>query len=457
MQCPTALFDDLEILKGLTGPKLGKAKPHPDSMLKVADPDPYLEDYRYAVDWLNSNNTSKATFDSYRRDVDRLMLWMWFVRPSEDPKNRVPALFKDLHRSDIEAFVEFCKNPPMAWRGTETKRRFLKIGGERIPNPEWRPFVARVAKQTRLRAITATREGEEASQRAFEEAQPDVSNYELKPASIKVMYACLGSLWKHLISTEYVDRDPVALVKSKKKKGGNKDTLINIKKERARKRLNAEQIQACLKAIDNMAPDLSDDEYARNRFLLVCITGLYLRVSEVASKDYPTHANFSTQVHQVDGNRVRSWWFDTKGKGDKNRSIPVPESVLRELARYRLTQGLPAQPNGEQSPLFPKARGQGGLTSTRHVREILQRIFNGAYEILMAQKMVEDANALQSCTVHWLRHTGISEDARNRPMNHVQDAAGHGSMDTTLLYVHSDLVEQYLSSNQSDLWKGLNE
>lgn len=39
----------------------------------------------------------------------------------------------------------------------------------------------------------------------------------------------------------------------------------------------------------------------------------------------------------------------------------------------------------------------------------------------------EEANVLKTETVHWLRHTGISEDVKHRPREHVRDAAGHSS------------------------------
>ncbi len=36
-----------------------------------------------------------------------------------------------------------------------------------------------------------------------------------------------------------------------------------------------------------------------------------------------------------------------------------------------------------------------------------------------------DAAELKEATVHWLLHTGISEDVQNRPREHVRDYAGH--------------------------------
>jgi len=38
--------------------------------------------------------------------------------------------------------------------------------------------------------------------------------------------------------------------------------------------------------------------------------------------------------------------------------------------------------------------------------------------------MESDADNLQSATVHWIRHTGISDDVKKRPKEHVRDDAG---------------------------------
>lgn len=59
-----------------------------------------------------------------------------------------------------------------------------------------------------------------------------------------------------------------------------------------------------------------------------------------------------------------------------------------------------------------------------------------------------DAIVLKSATVHWLRHTGISEDVKFRPREHVRDAAGHASMATTDRYFDSDLRERHESGRK---------
>ncbi len=55
--------------------------------------------------------------------------------------------------------------------------------------------------------------------------------------------------------------------------------------------------------------------------------------------------------------------------------------------------------------------------------------------------------------VHWLRHTGISDDInkRGRPIAHVRDDAGHSSSSTTDRYNDIELKDRYQSAKQKKL------
>jgi hypothetical protein len=72
---------------------------------------------------------------------------------------------------------------------------------------------------------------------------------------------------------------------------------------------------------------------------------------------------------------------------------------------------------------------------------------------LREDKFYSDADALESATVHWLRHTGISDDInkRGRPIAHVRDDAGHSSSAITDRYNDIELKERYKSAKQKKL------
>ena len=174
---------------------------------------------------------------------------------------------------------------------------------------------------------------------------------------------------------------------------------------------------------------------------------MYLRVSELVAdeRSNPTMGDFRKDQ---DGN----WWFHVTGKGNKDRTIVVSNEMLESLRRYRASMNLPPLPAaGEKTVLLRKTRGHGPISSTRQVRRIVQDCFDAAFERMKEQGLEDDANDLRTATVHWLRHTGISEDVKTRPREHVRDDAGHATMATTDRYIESDRRERHMSGKKKPL------
>ena len=149
-----------------------------------------------------------------------------------------------------------------------------------------------------------------------------------------------------------------------------------------------------------------------------------------------------------------NWWFLTVGKGKKEREVSVSDAMLQALRRYRQSRGLSALPvPGEATPLIHKTRGKGGITSTRQIRSIVQKCFNQAEAKLRSEGSIEEAERLATATVHWLRHTGISEDVKHRPREHVRDDAGHGSSAITDRYIDVERAERHASARNKPVTK----
>ena len=55
-------------------------------------------DYKNAVEFLISYNGSHATFNAYRRELERLLHWSWKVAQKS---------ICDLRRADIESYLQF--------------------------------------------------------------------------------------------------------------------------------------------------------------------------------------------------------------------------------------------------------------------------------------------------------------------------------------------------------------
>lgn len=424
MPCPLPIIDDIASLQSLSGARLSKAQPHPGSVPKSLEADRVNDDYRFVVDFLLSYGASADTFNAYRREVDRFLLWCWHVRKSHLP---------EIKRNDIENYLDFIKNPPLDWRGTERKRRFIDDTGLRIPNPEWKPFVAHTTK-------SAHRAGQTIDEKQWSQSQ----------SALKSTIAILRTFFEFLLNEEFINRNPVAQIKSRSRKAASSQRKTTIK------RLNNQQITALHQALDDMKISLGEEQYERMRFMLACLTAMYLRISEIASSGdrQPVHGDFYYKTHTVASKQEKTWWFRVLGKGNKLRDIPVSDDLLEALKRYRTQMGLSPLPAiGESLALFLKAKGKGGLTSTRHVRSLLQSLFDQAAEKLRLADHPEDADGLYACTVHWLRHTGISEDVQHRPLSHVRDGAGHASIATTGVYVENDDYEVHQSAKYSSILK----
>jgi site-specific recombinase XerD len=262
MPCPKPLIDDLESLQAMSGAKLAKAKPHVESMPIDIDEIGVLEDYRIVVDFLLSYGASSDTFKSYRREVDRFILWLWHHR-----KITLPQVV----RADIDEYLNFLKNPPMEWRGTEVKHRFIQVMGQRKPNAEWRPFVTTISKAERKRGKSA-----------------DEREWTQSASALKSTFAILRTFFEFLLNEDHVMRNPVAQIKARSRKATSSQRSASIK------RLSRLQSKSVFDAVDKLQEQLDSEQYERLLFIISCLLGMYLRISEVASSGarQPVHGDF---------------------------------------------------------------------------------------------------------------------------------------------------------------------
>ena len=154
-------------------------------------------------------------------------------------------------------------------------------------------------------------------------------------------------------------------------------------------------------------------------------------------------------LHRDSENR---WWFLTVGKGNKERKISVSAAMLNAFKRYRQSLGLAALPSpDDKTPLLTRHHDGRSITSPRYIREMVQTCFDHSAERLREDNQQEEAQQLMAATVHWLRHTGISDDVKNRPREHVRDDAGHSSGSITDQYIDIELHERHQSAKSKKI------
>ncbi len=421
---PTPVFDTFEDVLDQYKEVYANEKPHHIiskwlnycfSQTNTEVPSFAVKDYQMALNFLYSYRGSIDTFGSYRRDLERFLQWSWFVRGQSFLKHR---------REDIESFVEFCLKPPKRWMSLKKHVRFKKVNGEKIPNPEWRPFEAHVSKKDHKDGV-----------------ERDKSKYQFSQPALKVMFGILSSFYNYLLQEQVVSANPFALIRQKSK------FLQKQSKVQVIRRLSNQQWETVINIAKEKA--IQNRSHERTVFILSCLYGMYLRISELvaSSRWTPTMGDF---FKDNDGN----WWFRTVGKGNKPRQIAVSDAMLDTLQHYREKYlGLSLLPAlGEKTPLIPHLKNPNKpITHDGPIRYLVQDCFDQAADFLESEGKQEEANGLRVATVHWLRHTGISEDVKRRPREHVRDDAGHSSGATTDRYIDVELRERAMSAKHKTI------
>lgn len=399
---PQAVFDNAEYLKS---EGLPEHVPHD-----------LAQDYQHAKQFLLSYQYNTATFKSFRRDIERFVQYCWFV--AEEP-------MLEMRRTDIEEYLFFCQKPPTSWISNKNVARFVSKDGIRIPNKKWRPFLVTVSKSERRQGKTPRRNQYHLSEKGFHE-----------------IFTILNCYYNFLIQEEISEINPILHVKQKSRFYRSHQSKAKIR------RVSELQWRTIIETAEAMA-DRESGKHERTLFIISTLYGMYLRISELTASE-----RWSPTMHDFAKDHDGNWWFTTVGKGNKERRIAVSNAMLKALKRWRkhlqLTPALPL-PN-DNSPLIPKQRGHGPITDTSHIRRIVQVCFDEAIDVLRQKDLENDAQELSQATVHWLRHTGISDDVKRRPREHVRDDAGHSSGAITDKYIDVELQARHRSAKNKPIF-----
>lgn len=394
---PIALFDNLENLE--------------ETEINFSQYKNFCEeDFVISKRFLIAYKAKKGTFNSYRREVERLLQWCNLI---------ADKTLKNLTPMDIESYIDFCKRPPLTWISTSKLPRFIESEGKRVPNPLWRPFVATIPKSAYHLGYS-----------------PEIKKFKLTSGSIQEIFSILSTFFNCLLQEEYVHRNPVALIKRKTRfYQGQQDT-------KTIRRLSELQWLYVMESAQTLAAQ--NPKYERTLFIMSALYSLYLRISELTANQ-----NWSPKMSHFFRDQDGNWWFMTVGKGNKKRDIAVSDAMLKALRRWRRHLGLSDFPSiSDNTPLLPKEKSPEPISSTNYVRRIVQYCFDFAVDRLKTDGHGEDADLLQEATVHWLRHTGISDDVKYRPREHVRDDAGHSSLLITDRYIDVDRKERHRSAKK---------
>ncbi|WP_322047411.1 tyrosine-type recombinase/integrase [Paraburkholderia sp. J67] len=328
--------------------------------------------------WLARVAGTKTTFENYRKEVERLLLWSIV---------ELGKPLSSLTHEDLLRYQRFLADPQPRGRWVATEHKFPRS------DPRWRPFHGPLAAPSQRQAMVI-----------------------------------LNALLSWLVGAGYLAGNPLSLSRQRARRALPRLT-----------RFLERELWQEVKVYINSLPRETNRErerYWRARWLLTLLYLGGLRISEVSGN---TMGHFFCRR---DVNGHERWWLAINGKGDRERLVPASTEMMAELGRYRSARRLPPVPvPHEDTPLaLPLGHSMKPLTrSALHV--IIKGIFTGTAGMLRLRgdQYAAAAALLDHASAHWLRHSAGTHMAdANIDVRLIRDNLGHASLSTTSLYLHSD-------------------
>ena len=99
----------------------------------------WLEQFNWGKILLSyiGRNKSTHTYDRFRNDVERFLLWSFIEKKKP---------IDQLRKSDLLEYADFCWQPPVAWIGTSNQQRFKLMNGYSTANEFWFPYKIQAPK-----------------------------------------------------------------------------------------------------------------------------------------------------------------------------------------------------------------------------------------------------------------------------------------------------------------------
>jgi integrase/recombinase XerD len=212
------------------------------------------------------------------------------------------------------------------------------------------------------------------------------------PATLQRKIACLRSFYRHLRRDQVIQLDPTAELRGPRRS------------KRLPKVLSRDEVRHLLEQPRGTSPaDL------RDRALLETMYACGLRASEAVA----------LQVSDLD---LEAGILRARGKGSKERIIPIGTKAIAALRAYAERGRAPLVGIRDENRLFVNLRGAG-----------LSR--QGLYKII--QRHAHTAGLAERMSPHTLRHTFATHLlAGGCDLRSLQEMLGHADIGTTQMYTH---------------------
>jgi len=391
-------LETLRLPHRLNGQEGNNRAPQPNNRLSADN------DYQAIHEWLSLYKAH--TYQSYRKEAERLLLWCLFA---------LQKPLSSLTTQDLALFRDFLFNPQPA---------SLWVAARKYPrtHEKWRPFV------------NANPPPDESAALAADPSQEVPLKGSMSRQSIAHTLTVLGGLFEYLTSQHYLLSNPMRGL----------PCLASNRTLRVNHRVNQRLWQRIQDKLDQVEPADTVDYRTAFAIRFFYLTGL--RLSELCALrmgDILAQENDEGQI---------AWYVNVMGKGGRTRQVYLVKPALAALQTYLIALDLNEDPrfNEPEGRVISYRKWQEGddgagqwirkgVFHTVVYADIKQ--FLGALAQEIEEEAPFDAQAIRAISPHWLRHTFASMLVKTTPLAQVRDMLGHRSINTTSLYLGTEKEE----------------
>ena len=256
--------------------------------------------------------------------------------------------------------------------------------------------------------------------------------YSLKPSSLKHFYTVANQVFDVLKEAGHITTNPLKLHKNALKYKASEPQPFENSDDEITTFLDVDTWSWLWDWLCTRPASKSSDvdKNARDRFFMALLYHTGIRREEV------TKLKMNHVVY-----RNNKWRLLVSGKGGKTRTVSMNSTLINELFRYRLHNGLEPQPSPSENNLPLLLRLKGDIKkplSVSGISFIVEEIKNSILDEENYFPGEHIINQLEAMTTHWMRHTNATHRLlAGASLETTQDELGHVSPTTTRIYTHT--------------------